>query len=59
MQKVVGSNPISRFRLYDESLDEVERGIRDLAPAVVDGQRVPRFGTLVISVTPGLRFCLL
>ena len=40
--------------ISDKSLDEAERRVCDLSPAVVDGQRVPRLGISMISVTPGL-----
>ena len=38
-------------------LDEIERRLGDLAPAVVDREGGPRFGIFTISVTPGLRLC--
>jgi hypothetical protein len=43
----------------DEALDEIERDLRDLLPAVVDRERVAAVGDLTISVTPGLRLCRL
>jgi hypothetical protein len=45
---LVGRRPPGRAALArlgrDEPLDEVERGLRDLLPAVVDGQAVRRSG---------------